>query len=185
MKLMPFVKSAVCSALLAGAAVGSHAAVQELGVLTPGVVKNFNGGVIGNSVLFGEILSFSLAAPTPSTTYGVIDVPLPFFGLGSSFSFAALYSNPGGPTSGFDTDEILLAKVFSDGNNEVHFSYSPTAAGNYFLLISGVTTGSSGGAYSGSILVSAAPIPEPESYAMFLVGLGVMGAIVLRRKKSR
>lgn len=40
------------------------------------------------------------------------------------------------------------------------------------------------GAYSGSILVSAAPIPEPESYAMFLAGLGVMDAIVLRRKKS-
>ena len=184
MKFIPFAKSAVCAALLAGAAMGSHAAVQELGVLAPGVVKNFNGGVAGNSVLFGEILSFSLAASAPSTTYGVIDVPLPFFGLGSSFSYAALYSNPTGPTSGFNGDEVLLAKVFSDANNEVHFSYSPTAAGNYFLLISGVTTGASGGAYSGSILVSAAPIPEPESYAMFLAGLGVMGAIAMRRKKS-
>lgn len=28
------------------------------------------------------------------------------------------------------------------------------------------------------------PVPEPESYAMFLAGLGLMGTIALRRKKS-
>jgi hypothetical protein len=29
-----------------------------------------------------------------------------------------------------------------------------------------------------------APVPEPESYAMFLVGLGLMGAIARKRKST-
>lgn len=33
-----------------------------------------------------------------------------------------------------------------------------------------------------SIHFAAAPVPEPESYAMFLAGLGIMGAIARRRK---
>ena len=33
--------------------------------------------------------------------------------------------------------------------------------------------------------VSVTAVPEPESYAMFLAGLGVMGAIVVRRRKSK
>lgn len=31
---------------------------------------------------------------------------------------------------------------------------------------------------------SVSPVPEPETYAMLLVGLGVMGAIAIRRRKS-
>ena len=33
--------------------------------------------------------------------------------------------------------------------------------------------------------VSVTAVPEPESYAMFLAGLGVMGAIAVRRQKSK
>jgi hypothetical protein len=45
--------------------------------------------------------------------------------------------------------------------------------------------GSLGGIYSGSISASAvSPIPEPESFAMLLAGLGLMGAVV-RRRSSR
>jgi hypothetical protein len=30
-----------------------------------------------------------------------------------------------------------------------------------------------------------APVPEPETYAMLLAGLGVMGAVVRRRKQKQ
>ena len=158
--------------------------VKDLGVLTFGVAKNFNGGAAGNSVTFGDIFSFELGTLAGSTKYGVIDFPLPFAGLSTSLSYAALYGNPDA-SAGFNGDEGLpLAKQFSDLNNEIQFSYSPTAAGKYFLIVSGVTTGTNGGAYSGSILATA-PIPEPESYAMLLAGLGVMGAIAVRRNKRK
>ena len=43
--------------------------------------------------------------------------------------------------------------------------------------------GAVGSLYNGSITVAA--VPEPESYAMLLAGLGVMGAIAVRRNKSK
>lgn len=52
--------------------------------------------------------------------------------------------------------------------------------GTYYLTVSGNATGSSGGAFSGMINVS--PIPEPETYALMLAGLGVVGFLARRRK---
>ena len=39
-------------------------------------------------------------------------------------------------------------------------------------------------AFSNITYSSVSPVPEPETYAMLLVGLGVMGAIAVRRRKS-
>ena len=51
----------------------------------------------------------------------------------------------------------------------------------YYFVISGDTTGTKGGRYSYDVLTTA--VPEPESYALFLAGLGIMGAIARRRSK--
>ena len=44
-----------------------------------------------------------------------------------------------------------------------------------------------GGSYGAALRLHQrlTPVPEPESYAMFLAGLGVMGAIAARRRKSK
>jgi len=55
------------------------------------------------------------------------------------------------------------------------------SAGSYSLNVLG-TGGSKAGSYSLSL--SAAPIPEPESYALFLAGLCLIGTIIRRRSKS-
>jgi hypothetical protein len=39
--------------------------------------------------------------------------------------------------------------------------------------------------YAQDQLVMLAPVPEPETYAMLLAGLGVMGAVVRRRKQKQ
>jgi len=54
-------------------------------------------------------------------------------------------------------------------------------AGTYTLQIRGTVTGSSGGSYAG-VLNVAQPVPEPESYAMLVAGLGLMGFMSRRRK---
>ena len=57
------------------------------------------------------------------------------------------------------------------------------SAGTYTLQIRGNVTGSLGGAYTG-LLNLAPPIPEPETYAMLLAGLGLVGGFArLQRKK--
>jgi hypothetical protein len=61
-------------------------------------------------------------------------------------------------------------------------------------MIFGAKTGPGTSPYSFSIytsptaqdyvVASVTPVPEPESYAMLLAGLGLMGAVVRRRKNA-
>jgi len=52
-------------------------------------------------------------------------------------------------------------------------------AGTYTLQIKGTVAGLAGGSYSG--VLNIAPVPEPETNAMLLAGLGLMGLMVRRR----
>lgn len=57
-------------------------------------------------------------------------------------------------------------------------------AGSYDLRVSGTITGTAGGTYAGTLSAAAAPIPEPETYALMLAGLGLMGFVARRRKQK-
>lgn len=56
------------------------------------------------------------------------------------------------------------------------FVDSSFSSGTYYLYIEGNTVG---GTYNGNI--SAVPVPEPDSYAMMLAGLGLLGFAARRR----
>lgn len=70
--------------------------------------------------------------------------------------------------------------AIASGANETGFSLSSLNPGNYYLTVSGIATGASGGKYNGVLSVTA--VPEPENYAMFLAGLGLIGFMVSRRR---
>jgi len=55
-------------------------------------------------------------------------------------------------------------------------------AGDYTLQIRGLVFGTAGGAYSG--VLNVAPIPEPDSYALLICGLGIMGMCARRKLLS-
>ncbi len=57
----------------------------------------------------------------------------------------------------------------------------PLAAGSHTLEIKGFAS-AGGASYGGNIGVTA--VPEPETYAMLLAGLGLMGAIARRRNNK-
>jgi hypothetical protein len=63
--------------------------------------------------------------------------------------------------------------------NYVSFQ-APIGPGFYFLKVTGNANGALGGIYGGQAM--AVPVPEADEYAMWLAGLGIMGAIVRRRK---
>lgn len=64
---------------------------------------------------------------------------------------------------------------------QLSFGYltSESLGGNYFLKIVGTQSGIS--SYNGNITLTTA-VPEPESYAMMLAGLSLMGVIARRRR---
>ena len=96
----------------------------------------------------------------------------------SSLSFELLT----GPTVVASVKTGSLVASFNDFKNN---DYSLLAGTGYTLKITGQTKPSLPGTV-GLVSITTAkgnisPVPEPESYAMFLAGLGLMGAIARRR----
>jgi hypothetical protein len=61
------------------------------------------------------------------------------------------------------------------------FSFSSLAAGSYTLTVAGTVAGPLG-TYLGGIRTVTAAVPEPETYAMLALGLGVVGWASRRRQ---
>ncbi len=61
------------------------------------------------------------------------------------------------------------------------FDFGALSAGSYQLTVKGHAIGSQGGSYSGALAAEAPPVPEPESLALSLAGLAVVGALARRR----
>ena len=57
--------------------------------------------------------------------------------------------------------------------------------GASFYIKDFVLTDNSVGAANGLVVTAVAAVPEPETYAMLLAGLGLMGAVVKRRKSNQ
>jgi len=74
------------------------------------------------------------------------------------------YSGAGGTTAGLltDTQNLLSNASAYSGPNRYHFTLYKSDAKQDFLV--------------------ATPVPEPETYAMLLAGIGLMGAVVRRRR---
>lgn len=61
------------------------------------------------------------------------------------------------------------------------FGFKNLAAGDYTITLLGHAAGKAGGSYYGDLGVTGA-VPEPESMALALAGLGVIGMLARRRK---
>lgn len=126
--------------------------------------------------------TFGFTVSTPSSFSGtVISSALNFSFMSiQAINFGGVTLNPG-----------VLNSVVSQDFHQVSFSAANLAAGDYVLTVSGTAMPAltlfpmpptAAGSYT--IAASLAPVPEPESYAMFLAGLGVIGAVANRRRKS-
>jgi hypothetical protein len=105
--------------------------------------------------------AYNFTVAGPSTVVGET--------LSSGISwFGVLLQSPGVPYTALDTNP-------DDG-----FSFSGLTAGTYALTFLGVGTGGYGGYYT----VTTTPVPEPETYAMLLAGLGALGLMASRRRKQ-
>lgn len=128
-----------------------------------------SGFVMVGVVTFLDTFSFSAGAGTLGSSLA---------SGGVSFNSYTLWSNPDNvPGNGDD------AFIMGSGTN-MGIQSTVIAGGNYFYSVSGTVTSGTGG-YVLSSAYAAAPIPEPETYALMLAGLGMIGFIGARRRDRR
>jgi hypothetical protein len=79
-------------------------------------------------------------------------------------------------------DDTLLQSSISTGGDSLTLNYDQPLSGASFITVTGLSNGTAGAIYAGAM---AAAVPEPETYAMLLAGLGLMGAVVRRRSNRK
>ncbi|MCC2680679.1 MAG: hypothetical protein K0S36_243 [Nitrosospira multiformis] len=178
------VKHAIAVAVLAGASMGAQAdTLTDLGTLSTSSPTTFSGIVGPTNTGFSDIFTFTPQEPNFGAGATVVNVPLSFggFSFDTALATMSLVSAGADGIAGNGDDSVLQSVVLpSPGNSQdmLTLNWDTPMTGLHYLNVTGVAVGSEGGIYSGAI---AAAIPEPETYAMLLAGLGLMGAVVRRR----
>jgi hypothetical protein len=175
-------KLAIVAAMLAGTSFGANAATTDLGtVLADATPTTFDGTVSGSGVAFSDIFTFNVSQAT-ATTFSVVDVPLSVGGTnydGILTGLSLFSAGANGIVGG--GDDTLLQSSISQGGDSLTLTYDQSLSGASFITVTGLSNGTAGAIYSGAL----AAIPEPETYAMLLAGLGLMGAVVRRRSNRK
>ena len=178
---MKFVQSLLALALLGS--VGSAAAVGPgyLGDLV-GQSPDITNTISGMGISFSDTYSFDIGAFSAETIATSVKVTLQF---GASSTPIYDISNFAITLKDVNNVQYAFDNSFSNGALELSATLAPSVVGLpgfYEFVVSGTTAGTAGGIYAGAL--SAQPVPEAESYAMMLAGLGLVGFMVSRRRGS-
>jgi hypothetical protein len=153
---------------------GAQAANYDFGTLSLGSSRSsleFPGAglVVGN---FSDTWSF-LLANDGSTLSSAVSLNLSNFFHISGGQYG-LYSGPVG------SGTQMGSWTFDGSSGDTYNLVSLMSAGPYYLSVSGLADGSSRGQYMLSIT---AAVPEPETYALLLAGLALVGFVARRRNE--
>ena len=180
-----FAKIAVAGCLLLSA----HMAAQATALGTISGTTTLMGATTQGS--FADVFSFT---PFSSAYAGVTATSVTFSALyGVTVTGLALYQGifaSASDTTGLTPVSLgMVSSTITAGKATiVTLANSATISPiGYTLVIRGTSIGQAG--YTGMIALierpaDMPPVPEPESYAMLLAGVGMMGFIARRRKKA-
>lgn len=168
MKLKPLaVAAALALSSLSSFAVGS------LDPVAPSA--SFSNTVTG---AFTDVWTFNLGtASAVAASITNVEVSFASLTVGGITGFSAWLNGVllVGPTSSVTAGGVTVKTQVVAGGTVL-------PAGFYELKVSGTGITGSSASYGGNIV--ATPVPEPETYAMLLAGLGVVGFVARRRKTS-
>ena len=77
------------------------------------------------------------------------------------------------------TNDVSMGS-FAFDSTAANTTFSSLSAGDYYYQITGTVMGNKGGGYQ--LFSEVSPVPEPETYAMLMVGLSLVGFMARRRK---
>lgn len=140
---------------------GVHDALEVAAVVTP--VGSFN-----------DTYLFSLTAAET------------LFSTAVSNNLTSALTITGGQVSLFKEAGVVDAAVgsfaFNDVTGSISHAFGILGLGDYYYQVTGAGVGSLGGFYTlSSTLLPVSPVPEADSLAMMLAGLGVLGFLGRRR----
>lgn len=128
---------------------------------------------------FNDVFTFSLSTASDSIT-SAVSLEQPAFGGGFDYTIAngmfGLYSDADGDGMG---GTLIASTTF--GSSSTSLLANNIAAGSYYFAVSGDAAGNLGGIYN--FTTNTAPVPEPETYALMLAGLGLLGFVGKRRMR--
>lgn len=161
----------IAAAVVALTALSSHAAITDWAVHDDPLEIGANFAMTAGS--FFDTYSFSL-----SGNYNVTSGAVTTFGniVGAAYN---LYSFGADGVMGTADDVGLGAWTF--GSTPATHTVA-LGSGQYFYTVTGGNFGPA--AYSLSSTIVAAPVPEPETYAMLAAGLGIIGFVASRRRRD-
>lgn len=92
------------------------------------------------------------------------------------------------PTDSFDFLTMAIsrgAEIYGSVQGSGSFTFSPVETGTYTALVFGVPGGAySAGSYGITISAEVSPVPEPQTWAFLLTGLGLMWMRVRQRESE-
>ena len=160
-------KSIAAASLVAFASVSSHATATDWGVhaaLEPG-------GAFSPAGSIDDTYEFTLGS-----SFVVSSSVYTLFGVVAPATYSLFTVGIDG-VIGTGDDTGLASYTFSAAPTVHSLTLGP---GNYYYSVLGKTMAPA--AYAISSSIAAAPVPEPETYAMLLGGLGVIGFVARRRR---
>lgn len=161
-------KLAVIAALSLGATV-AQAAIYNAGTLTS--VPYSNTAVVAPGS-FQDTYNMTVGS-NPSVAAAAAQLVL---NLGS----LSLYDIQNLSANLFDASNTWIAGATQAANSSAPVTFNALlGSGNYHVNIAGNAIGSAGGIYTFAV----AAVPEPESYALMLAGLGLVSLVMRARRK--
>jgi hypothetical protein len=151
---------------LAAASSFSQAASYDWG--THDIVEAGGGFASGAGASLSDTFKFSLSSQT-----GVLAVAVSNDG--------GLFNLTGGKVELFKEGSKTAIGSFSFDKDATSFSFGSLLAGNYFYTVTGKVA-SDAFAATYQLNSQLAPVPEPETYALMLAGLGAVGFVARRRQ---
>ena len=147
---------------------GSTAAWAAGGPLTfAGNTASFSSSVNGT---FTDVWTFTVLAPGASAASSITNIS--FAGAGGIGSFAAVLAAVSLTGTVLPSPPVLV--------NVLSGFTGVLTPGPYSLVVSGIA--GAGASYGGNVVLT--PIPEPETYALMLAGLAIVGGIAMRRRSQ-
>ena len=161
-------KSIAATALLGGLCIAATANTYNLGILDSSAFDTL--GMLSDKYAANSVISDDWNF-TIGTHSDVSFSALQTFAVstGAISNFAGVLVGHGNLASTSSAGNTMLSWIGSLGS------------GDYTVHVTGVTN-LKNAAYLGT--VSASPAPDPETYAMLLAGLGVVGVLARRRRPS-